>query len=89
MTLNGVVWYQTLRLLVSYPRDHTANDLSKKKISNATYSLCYPLVYITIIILDIIHRPAFYLKHNVSKTGFSLSLQVKPTRFDPIDGAIF
>jgi hypothetical protein len=27
--------------------------------------------------LDIIHRPIFYLKHNVSETGFSLRLQAK------------
>jgi hypothetical protein len=26
--------------------------------------------------LDIIHRPVLYLKHNVSETGFCLHLQV-------------
>jgi hypothetical protein len=37
------------------------------------------LVYnITITILDIIYRPVFYLKHDVSETGFCLRLQVKP-----------
>jgi hypothetical protein len=32
--------------------------------------------YITITILDIIHRPILYLKHNVSETGLCLCLQV-------------
>jgi hypothetical protein len=27
-------------------------------------------IFITIKILDIIHRPVFYLSHNVSETGF-------------------
>jgi hypothetical protein len=31
-----------------------------------------------ITILDIIHRPVFYLKHDVSVTGFYLRLQVEP-----------
>jgi hypothetical protein len=35
-------------------------------------------MYITIIeFLDIIHRPAFYLKRNVSEIGVYLRLQVK------------
>jgi hypothetical protein len=40
---------------------------------------------ITIAILDIIHRPVFYLKHNVPETGFYLSLQVETARLSPID----
>jgi hypothetical protein len=44
-------------------------------------------INITIIILDIIRRPVFYLKKDVSETGFCLSLQVKPTRVDPIERA--
>jgi hypothetical protein len=44
-------------------------------------------INITITILDIIDRPAFYLKHNVSETGFCLRLQVKPTQLGPIDTA--
>jgi hypothetical protein len=35
---------------------------------------------IILVALDIIDRPAFYLKHNVSDTGFCLRLQVKPTQ---------
>jgi hypothetical protein len=38
-------------------------------------------------ILDIIHRPVFHLKHNVSETGFCLHLPVEPMRLGPIDGA--
>jgi hypothetical protein len=38
-------------------------------------------INITIIILDIIHRPAFYLKHDRSETGFCLRFQVKPLQF--------
>jgi hypothetical protein len=33
-------------------------------------------ISITIIILDIIYRPVFYLKHNLSETGFCLHLQL-------------
>jgi hypothetical protein len=42
-------------------------------------------INITIIILDIIHRPVFYLKQNVSETGFCLLLQVEPNRVVPIE----
>jgi hypothetical protein len=38
----------------------------------------------SIMFLDIIHRPAFILKHNVSETGFCLRLQVKSTQLVPI-----
>jgi hypothetical protein len=45
--------------------------------------------------LDNIHRPVFIYKHrlvytskhNISETGFCLSLQVKPTQLGPIDRA--
>jgi hypothetical protein len=37
-----------------------------------------------ITILDIIHRPLFYLKHNDSEIGFYLRFQVAPTQFDSI-----
>jgi hypothetical protein len=37
--------------------------------------------------LDIIHRPVYISKHNVSQTGFCLRLQVKPTQLGPIDRA--
>jgi hypothetical protein len=42
----------------------------------------------TIKILDIIHRPVFYLKHDISDAaGFCLRLQVEPTQVGPIDRA--
>jgi hypothetical protein len=34
--------------------------------------------------LDIIHRPARYLKHDVSETGFCLRLQVVSTQLGPM-----
>jgi hypothetical protein len=34
---------------------------------------------IAITIVDIIHRPVFYLKYNVSETGFCLRIQAEPT----------
>jgi hypothetical protein len=37
--------------------------------------------------LDIIHRPDFYLKHKASETGFCLRLQIEPTQLCPIDSA--
>jgi hypothetical protein len=42
---------------------------------------------VTIIILNIIHLPALYLKYKVSKTGIYLLLQVEPKRVGPIDRA--
>jgi hypothetical protein len=43
--------------------------------------------HITITILDIIHRPVFYLKHGVSETEFCLQHQVERTQVAPIDRA--
>jgi hypothetical protein len=48
------------------------------------------------MILDIIdrpvfiykHRPVYFLKHNVSETGFCLRLQVKPTQLGPVVRAV-
>jgi hypothetical protein len=37
----------------------------------------------TIIILDTINRPIFYLKHNVSEIGFSSRLRVELTQLSP------
>jgi hypothetical protein len=36
-------------------------------------------------ILGIIHRPVFYLKHDVSETRFCLRLEVEPTRMGRIE----
>jgi hypothetical protein len=38
-------------------------------------------------ILDIIHSPVFYLKHDVSEPGYCLLLQVEPTQLGQIDTA--
>jgi hypothetical protein len=38
-------------------------------------------------LLDIVHRPVLYVKHDVSETGFCLRPQVKLTQLDPIDRA--
>jgi hypothetical protein len=37
-------------------------------------------ITVTITIADIIYRPVFYLKHNLSETAFCLRLQVEPVR---------
>jgi hypothetical protein len=34
-----------------------------------------------------IHRPVFYLKHDISETGFCLRFQVEPTQLGPVDTA--
>jgi hypothetical protein len=47
--------------------------------------LCGWYINITITILDIIHRPAFYLKHDVLQTGFCLRSQVESTQLGPVD----
>jgi hypothetical protein len=46
---------------------------------------CY--INITITFLYIIRRPVFYLKHNLSGTGFCLCLLVQPTQLGPIGKA--
>jgi hypothetical protein len=42
------------------------------------------IIYITVIILGIIYRPVFYLKHDVSETWFSSRLQVEPLQVSPL-----
>jgi hypothetical protein len=42
-------------------------------------------INITITILHIIHRPAFYLKYDFPKTGFCPRLQIEPTQLGAID----
>jgi hypothetical protein len=49
--------------------------LAEKKYYGNSKSLLRRCSVITITILDIIHRPVFYLKVNVSETGFCLRLQ--------------
>jgi hypothetical protein len=44
-------------------------------------------INITITILNNIHRPVFYLKHDVSDTEFCLRLQVESTQMCPVDRA--
>jgi hypothetical protein len=39
---------------------------------------------ITTTILDITHRPVFYLKRNVSDTGFCFRLRLEFTQLGPI-----
>jgi hypothetical protein len=54
------------------------------------YSCIYSfvtVVHYSITILDIIYRPGFYFKHNVSKTGFCRRLQTKLSYLGPVDGA--
>jgi hypothetical protein len=43
--------------------------------------------YISITILDSIHRPVLYLKHRVLETGFCLHLQMEATQFGATDKA--
>jgi hypothetical protein len=42
-------------------------------------------INITIKVLDIIHVSVFYLKHDVSETGFCSRLQMQPPQVGPID----
>jgi hypothetical protein len=44
-------------------------------------------INITTTILDIVYRPIFYVKHDVSKTGFCLHPQVEPTKMGRIERA--
>jgi hypothetical protein len=54
------------------------------------YSTVYGFVAcmnVTVTILDVIHHPVFYLKHNFSEIGFCHRLQMGPTQLGPIDTA--
>jgi hypothetical protein len=43
-------------------------------------------ISVTVTILDIIQRPVFYLKHDLSEAGFCRRLQVEPTQLGPVSG---
>jgi hypothetical protein len=43
--------------------------------------VCLRYINITITIMGIIHRPVFYMKHDVSETGFCLRLQTETAQF--------
>jgi hypothetical protein len=47
---------------------------------HSSIGLCRWYSNITLTILDIIHRPVFYLKYDVSETGVCPRLQVEPTQ---------
>jgi hypothetical protein len=51
------------------------------KKNNAIYRFVKWNINITIIILNIVHHPAFYSKHFFSDTGFSLGLQAELLRW--------
>jgi hypothetical protein len=53
-------------------RKHITCPLRVQKV-NVIYTFCDD-VNITITILDIIHRPVFILRHDVSETGLCLHL---------------
>jgi hypothetical protein len=57
----------------------------KRLMQQAGVRWCY--INITIAILNIIHRPVFYVKYGVSETGFCLCLQVEPIDLRPIERA--
>jgi hypothetical protein len=70
----GRLHYVSLSLCISYLSDLLRDYKLAHRISLVS---CQPNAIFTITILDIIHCPAFYLKHDVSKTRFCLCLQVE------------
>jgi hypothetical protein len=54
--------------------------LTIQSLSTTSTGLWRWYINITITILDIIHRPVFSLKYNVSETGFFLRLEVEPSQ---------
>jgi hypothetical protein len=65
--------------------NHLHQNLSLSHFYQITVSKLYPII--TITVLGIIHRPIFYLKHDISETEFCLCLQVEPTQLGPINRA--
>jgi hypothetical protein len=50
-------------------RKHITSPLRAQQV-NAIYRFVTMVINITVTVLDIIHRPFFYLKREVSETGF-------------------
>jgi hypothetical protein len=74
------------------PRDNTSlqwenSELVMYSHSKLTNHKEQNICFVTITFLNIIHRPVFHLKHDVSKTGICLRLQMKHTQLDTIDRA--
>jgi hypothetical protein len=65
-------------------RKHITSQLRARQV-NTVYR--FVTINVTTINLDTIHRPVFYLKHDISDTGFCLRLQVVPTQLGKIDRA--
>jgi hypothetical protein len=56
-----------IKLQVTFPHPHLLKMINIRLI-------------VTTTVLGIIQHPVFYLKHNVSETGFCVCLQVEPTQ---------
>jgi hypothetical protein len=70
------IWIKSCGLNSPVTRRRPVTDLCKHDNEQ--------LGFVSIIILDIIHRPVL-LRHDVSETEFSLRLHVKLTRMSPIE----
>jgi hypothetical protein len=62
-------------------QEHYQNTSKLNSVSNNI------TLNITITILDIIQPPVFYLKHDVSETGFCLHLHVEPAQVGQLESA--
>jgi hypothetical protein len=77
--------FKVISFKVSFAENHW-NHISRglKRILKSL-SLRGEYINITVIIINSIHLPLFYLKHCVSKTGFCLRLHVVFTHLGPIN----
>jgi hypothetical protein len=72
------------RLSTDYTELFTRSAFNTQFISNEYFELH---IDITIAILDIIHRPVFYMKH-ISETTFCIRLQVEHTQLGPTNSVL-
>jgi hypothetical protein len=61
--------------------------LKLKLMQIRSKTLCRWYISTNLMFLDIIHRPVYISKHNVSETVFCLCIHVKPTQLGTIDRA--
>jgi hypothetical protein len=52
---------------------------------NRTRDMKFATIQITVIILDILHDPKFYLKLDVSESEFCLHLRLEQTHLGPVN----
>jgi hypothetical protein len=76
-----------LRVLPNTMMNSSCSAVSEHFLTNSSMNTNILFWTLSIVLLLSKMASCFYLKHNVSETGFCLRLQVKPTQLNQIDRA--